>query len=148
MHPKALGKCLSGAGRYPSVPGFGFLNQLSFDPAHSFLPEASAGFFPLLAEFRSILSSILATSVGYYTSAASLPNCSTDTAGAVVRSDVGSTSTKAVLVDIHKGGVLAGFYTRTGSFSLRDSPIFRDRRLLRLSVRRPAAPTGLPHPTV
>jgi hypothetical protein len=51
LHLKALGKGLSHAGCDPAVSGFGFLNQLSFYPAHSFLPEASAGFFPLLAEF-------------------------------------------------------------------------------------------------
>jgi hypothetical protein len=46
-----LGKRLSNAGCDPAVLGFGFLNQLLFNPAHSFLPEASAGFFALLAEF-------------------------------------------------------------------------------------------------
>jgi hypothetical protein len=51
LQQKALSKGFSPAGSYPAETGLGFGNQFSFDPAHGFLSETSAGFFPCLVEF-------------------------------------------------------------------------------------------------
>jgi len=53
LQQKALGKGFSPARNYTPETGFGLRNQFSFGPAHGFLSETSAGFFPCLVEFLS-----------------------------------------------------------------------------------------------
>jgi hypothetical protein len=53
LYQKTLGEAFSPAGYDPAVAGFGFCYQFSFDSAHGFLSETSAGISPCLEEISN-----------------------------------------------------------------------------------------------